>query len=87
METQKYIAQTSGASLVILENDQIRVCALDTRPEWTVGRYDPDEPNVPDILFTQNYRYPHSAHNAPAPHSRSLPGSRPWHTSFQAPPD
>ena len=52
METQKYIAQTSGASLVILENDQIRVCALDTRPEWTVGRYDPDDPNVPDILFT-----------------------------------
>ena len=52
MQTQQYIAQTSGASLVILENDQIRVCALDTRPEWTVGRYDPDEPNVPDILFT-----------------------------------
>lgn len=52
MQTQQYIAQTSGASLVILENDQIRVCALDTRSEWTIGRYDPDEPNVPDILFT-----------------------------------
>lgn len=51
MDTQKYIAQTSGASLIILENDQIRICALDTRPEWKIGRYDPDEPNVPDILF------------------------------------
>lgn len=52
METQKYIAQTSGATLVILEDDQIRVCALDTRSEWKIGRYDPDIPNTPDILFT-----------------------------------
>ena len=51
METQKYIAQASGARLIILEDDQIRVCALDTRPEWKIGRYDPNEPNVPDILF------------------------------------
>lgn len=52
METQKYIAQVSGASLIILEDDQIRVCSLDTRPEWKIGRYDPDIPNTPDILFT-----------------------------------
>lgn len=52
METQKYIAHTSGASLIVLEDDQIRVCSLDTRPEWKIGRYDPDIPNTPDILFT-----------------------------------
>ena len=52
MQTQTYIPQISGASLIVLENDQIRVCDLDTRPEWKIGRYDPDNPNTPDILFT-----------------------------------
>ncbi len=52
MKTQRFLAQSTGACLVILENDQVRVCALDTRPEWTVGRYDPNMPSCPDILFT-----------------------------------
>ncbi len=52
MDTQRYLAQTSGATLVIVENDQVRVCALDLRPNWTVGRYDPNMANTPDILFT-----------------------------------
>lgn len=52
METQKYIAQTSGASLIVLEDDQIRVLSLDTRPYWAIGRYDPEMPNTPDVLFT-----------------------------------
>lgn len=52
METQKYIAQTSGASLIVLEDDQIRVLSLDTRPDWAIGRYDPGMPNTPDVLFT-----------------------------------
>jgi len=52
METQRFIARTSGASLVVLEEDQVRVYALDTRPDWKIGRYDPDIPNTPDILFT-----------------------------------
>ena len=51
METQKYTAQISGASLIILEDDLIRVCSLDSRPEWKIGRYDSDIPNTPDILF------------------------------------
>lgn len=51
MQTQKYVAQISGASLIVLEDDQIRVHPLDTRPEWTVGRYSPDVPNTPDVLF------------------------------------
>lgn len=52
MHTQRFIAQRSGATLVLLENDQIRVCGLDVRPDWLVGRYDPNMPNTPDILFT-----------------------------------
>lgn len=52
MDTQRYIAQTSGATLVIVEDDQARVCALDVRPNWAVGRYDPNMANTPDILFT-----------------------------------
>ena len=52
METQKYIEQTSGASLIVLEDDQIRVLSLDTRPDWAIGRYDPEMPNTPDVLFT-----------------------------------
>lgn len=49
--TQQYIPQTSGASLILLEQDRVRVCPLDTRSEWTVGRYDPDMANIPEILF------------------------------------
>lgn len=52
MDTQRYIAQESGASLIVLEDDQVRVCALDMRPEWRIGRYDPDMINPPDIVFT-----------------------------------
>ena len=52
METQKYIVQASGASLIVLEDDQIWVYSLDARPEWKIGRYDPGIPNTPDILFT-----------------------------------
>ena len=52
METQNYIAQISGASLVILENDKVDVQALDMRSEWRIGRYRPDMPNVPDILLS-----------------------------------
>lgn len=52
METQRYIAQNSGAMLVILEADQVHVCNLDARTEWKIGRYDPDTPDAPDILFS-----------------------------------
>ncbi len=52
MDTQRYVAQASGAVLILLENDQVRVCELDVRPDWLVGRYDPNMPNTPDILFT-----------------------------------
>lgn len=52
MQTQRFIPRISGASLVLLENDQVRVVNLDTRQDWLIGRYDPNMPNVPDILFT-----------------------------------
>lgn len=52
MQTQRYIAQTTGATLIVLEDDQIRVCDLDARLSWKIGRYDPDMPNTPDILFS-----------------------------------
>lgn len=52
MQTQQFIPRTSGASLVLLENDNIRVVNLDIRQDWLVGRYDPSMPNTPDILFT-----------------------------------
>ena len=52
MQTQRYIAQSSGAKLVILEDNRIRVCSLDVRPEWFIGRYDPKQNRTPDILFT-----------------------------------
>lgn len=51
METQMYLAQASGAKLVILENECIRICELDARAEWKIGRFDPSLPNRPDILF------------------------------------
>lgn len=52
MQTQRYEAQISGASLIVLEDNQIRVLSLDTRPDWKIGRYDPNIPNTPEILFT-----------------------------------
>lgn len=52
MQTQAYIPHPSGASLIILEDKQIRVCPLDTQPQWKIGRYDPTASNAPDILFT-----------------------------------
>lgn len=52
MDTQRYTAQISGVNLVVLEDGQIRVFALDTRTDWLVGRYDPEEPNIPDIRFS-----------------------------------
>lgn len=51
MQTQKYTVQASGASLIVLENNQIRVFPLDIRPEWRLGRYSPDAVNPPDVLF------------------------------------
>lgn len=52
MDTQRYVVQNSGAKLILLERAQVRVCVLDIRPSWRVGRYDPNMPNTPDILFT-----------------------------------
>ncbi len=52
MHTQRYVSKASGASLILLENDRIRVCDLDLRPDWLIGRYDPSMPNTPDILFS-----------------------------------
>lgn len=51
MQTQRYVAQVGGAQLIVLENNQIRVFALDTRTEWMIGRYAPDALNAPDVLF------------------------------------
>lgn len=53
METVRFLARPSGAKLVILENNSIRVCALDVRPEWLVGRVDPSCSDAgPDIPFS-----------------------------------
>lgn len=49
METQNYIEQISGASLVILEKGEVNVLNLGRRSEWLIGRYHPDMPNAPDI--------------------------------------
>lgn len=47
MQTTPYLATKSGATLVILEMEQIRSCALDVRMQWTIGRSCPG--NSPDI--------------------------------------
>ncbi len=52
MNTQMYVAKITGACLVILEGDQVRVCSLDARREWMVGRYASDMPNPPDVRFS-----------------------------------
>lgn len=51
METQRYVVKASGAKLVVLERNEIRVFDLDVRPEWTVGRLQPDGGNAPDVPF------------------------------------
>lgn len=52
METQRYVPQSQGAQLIILEKNQIRTCALDERPQWAIGRYDPSGNNAPDIVLS-----------------------------------
>lgn len=52
METQRYEARNAGAQLIIMENQQIRTCSLDERPQWAIGRYDPSGSNAPDIPLT-----------------------------------
>lgn len=52
METQRFIAQNSGAKLVVLQNDQIRVCPLDLQSQWMIGRCDPNRAVTPDIPLT-----------------------------------
>lgn len=49
MRTQKFVSQTSGASLLIVERDNVRRVDLDMRAEWAIGRYDPNIPAIPDI--------------------------------------
>ena len=52
MDAKNCIEQTGGASLIILENDDVYVQTLDIKPEWWIGRYHPDMPNVPDIALS-----------------------------------
>lgn len=51
METQRYVAKASGAKLIVLEQNQIRVFDLDMRSEWAIGRILPDGSNAPDVPF------------------------------------
>ena len=52
LETQRFVMQNSGASLVLLDNDGIRVCQLDIKAQWSIGRWDPIRAVTPDISFT-----------------------------------
>lgn len=52
METQRFAAKASGAKLIVLENDQVRVFDLDQRLEWMIGRVDPNSSVKPDVPFT-----------------------------------
>lgn len=54
METQKYIPQAQGAQLIVLEKNRIRICALDERTQWSIGRYDPSGSVIPDIALASN---------------------------------
>lgn len=54
METQLYRPQASGARLVILEQEQLRVCELDVQTSWRIGRYDPASLNPPHIPLSSN---------------------------------
>ena len=49
MRTQEFIAQTSGASLLIVEKNSVYTVSLDTKAEWAIGRYDPNRQIIPDI--------------------------------------
>lgn len=54
METQHFVPQAKGPQLVILEKNQLRVCALDDRPTWSVGRYDPAAHTAPDLALSSS---------------------------------
>lgn len=47
METTPYLPVIHGATLVIIEGNSVRHCALGKRSRWTVGRMTPE--NTPDI--------------------------------------
>ena len=51
MQTQPYIPHPSGASLIVLEDNQIRVSPLDMQSKWKIGRHDSNMPDTPDICF------------------------------------
>ena len=52
MDTQRYISKISGAKLIVLEQQNIRIFDLDARPEWSIGRVLPDGSNAPDVPFS-----------------------------------
>lgn len=54
METQYYVPHANGPQLVILEKNQLRVCALDDRPTWAVGRYDPATQTGADLALSSS---------------------------------
>lgn len=47
MQTTPYLQIVSKATIVIMENDKIRNCAIDAKNQWTLGRVVPG--NSPDI--------------------------------------
>lgn len=49
--TTRYAPGESGAALIVLENDEIRVFELDRQVEWALGRRDPLQSSAPDIAF------------------------------------
>ena len=49
--TTRYVPGESGAALIVLEYDQIRVFELDRQVEWTIGRRDPFRSAAPDVAF------------------------------------
>lgn len=52
MDTQQHISKLGDAKLLVLENDRIHTCHLETRPQWLVGRMDPGTQKAPDIPFS-----------------------------------
>ena len=51
MDTENYIAQIGGANLIIFENNEVHVQALDIKSKWLIGRYHPNMPHLPDIAL------------------------------------
>ncbi len=51
MVTQRYVAQNSEASLIVLEQNKLRIYSLAARPDWSVGRGDPRSAVRPDIAL------------------------------------